>query len=78
MIVLEFVAGGELYEFVAHRRFSPSICKRFFMQILHGVHYMHDNNVCHRDFKPENILLDQNFNVKLADFGYASTHAGTD
>ena len=32
---------------------------------------MHENDVCHRDMKPENILFDVNHNIKIADLGMA-------
>ena len=35
--------------------------------------HMHDHRVVHRDLKLDNIILDRNFNVKLADFGFASS-----
>ncbi len=41
--------------------------------MLMGVEYLHTMNICHRDLKLENLLLDTANTVKLADFGMAST-----
>ena len=40
-------------------------------QILDAIKHCHSAGVVHRDVKPENILLDQDFNIKLTDFGFA-------
>ncbi len=45
---------------------------RFFaLQMLDSMEYMHSNRVAHRDLKLENILIDDNLQLKLADFGFA-------
>ena len=37
---------------------------------------MHDSDVCHRDIKLENLLLDQNFNLKVSDLGFSTNLKG--
>ena len=43
-----------------------------------GLDFCHVNGVAHRDLKPDNLLLDKNFNLKIADFGYAAPFHGKD
>ena len=38
-------------------------------KILSGIHFMHQAKVMHRDLKPANILIDEQFNIKICDFG---------
>jgi serine/threonine protein kinase len=70
-IVLEYVGGGELFDFIAlGGRFSPSVARTYFQQMMNGLHYMHQQGYAHRDIKPENILLTTEYLLKLADFGF--------
>jgi len=72
-LVLEYVNGGELYDFlVAHGRMKEKDARAKFRQILNAVSYCHRKHVIHRDLKAENLLLDQNLNVKVADFGFSN------
>ncbi|XP_029362595.1 NUAK family SNF1-like kinase 1 [Echeneis naucrates] len=73
VIVMEFASRGELYDYIQDRRRLPEAeARSIFRQITSAVHYCHKNGVVHRDLKLENILLDQDFNVKLADFGLSN------
>lgn len=45
--------------------------KRIFVQVMLGISYMHTKNVCHRDIKLENILIDEYLRLKIIDFGFA-------
>uniref|UniRef100_A0A3Q3WQ72 non-specific serine/threonine protein kinase n=1 Tax=Mola mola TaxID=94237 RepID=A0A3Q3WQ72_MOLML len=72
-IVMEYASRGELYDYIQERRRLPETEARgIFRQIISAVHYCHKNGVVHRDLKLENILLDQDMNVKLADFGLSN------
>ncbi|CAL8367968.1 unnamed protein product [Lota lota] len=73
VIVMEYASRGELYDYVhEHSRLSEAQARDIFRQITSAVHYCHKNGVVHRDLKLENILLDQDLNVKLADFGLSN------
>ncbi|XP_061591990.1 NUAK family SNF1-like kinase 1 [Cololabis saira] len=73
VIVMEYASRGELYDYIQERRRLPeSEARSIFRQITSAVHYCHKNGVVHRDLKLENILLDQDLNVKLADFGLSN------
>uniref|UniRef100_A0A3Q1GL28 non-specific serine/threonine protein kinase n=1 Tax=Acanthochromis polyacanthus TaxID=80966 RepID=A0A3Q1GL28_9TELE len=73
VIVMEYASRGELYDYIQERRRLPETEARgIFRQITSAVHYCHKNGVAHRDLKLENILLDQDLNVKLADFGLSN------
>lgn len=75
IIIMEYASNGELYDFINNKHQLPeSDARRFFRQIVSAVHYCHKNGIVHRDIKLENILLDENLNVKLADFGLSNLY----
>ncbi|RDD46255.1 5'-AMP-activated protein kinase catalytic subunit alpha-2 [Trichoplax sp. H2] len=72
-MVMEYVSGGELFEYIIKRgRLNEADARRFFQQIISGVDYCHRHMVAHRDLKPENLLLDSSNMVKIADFGLSN------
>ncbi|XP_054853446.1 serine/threonine-protein kinase SIK2 isoform X2 [Eublepharis macularius] len=72
-LVTEFAKNGEIFDYLAnHGRLSESEARRKFWQILSAVEYCHSRKIVHRDLKAENLLLDNNMNIKIADFGFGN------
>ena len=62
-----------IFDFLVNNgRMSEPAAAVKFSQILSAVNYIHSVGVVHRDLKAENLLLDREFNIKLADFGFSN------
>ncbi|RMZ85930.1 hypothetical protein DV736_g6516, partial [Chaetothyriales sp. CBS 134916] len=73
-IILEYASGGELFDYILnHRYLKDPAARRLFAQLVSGVGYLHKKGIVHRDLKLENLLLDQNRNIIITDFGFANT-----
>ena len=77
-IVLENAPKGELfyYLYCYKQGLQEKYSKVIFVKILRGVLSCHKAGVCHRDLKMQNILLDENYNPKICDFGFATFNTG--
>ncbi|NWI14471.1 NUAK2 kinase, partial [Crypturellus soui] len=75
VIVMEYASKGDLYDYISERqRLSEREARHFFRQVVSAVYYCHKNGIVHRDLKLENILLDANGNIKIADFGLSNVY----
>ncbi|KAK9986422.1 hypothetical protein SO802_031373 [Lithocarpus litseifolius] len=74
-LVLEYCRGGDLSVYLQrHGRVPEAVAKQFMLQLAAGLQILRDNNLIHRDLKPQNLLLSTNNNnstLKIADFGFA-------
>jgi serine/threonine protein kinase len=73
--VLDLATGGDLFDYIftVGRGLPENIARFYFHKLIDAIQYLHENNVVHRDLKLENLLLDCDFNLKVADFGLSTT-----
>eukprot|EP01062_Namystynia_karyoxenos_P054057 TRINITY_DN441_c1_g1_i1.p1 TRINITY_DN441_c1_g1~~TRINITY_DN441_c1_g1_i1.p1 ORF type:complete len:567 (+),score=129.36 TRINITY_DN441_c1_g1_i1:121-1821(+) len=74
-IILEYVSGGSVWDLMMQLGgpLGESLAQRITRQALSGLGYLHSQDIIHRDIKAANLLTDTNGDVKLADFGCATT-----
>jgi len=89
VLVIDFCDYGEIMNWDEdERKFAPCIkgqkqfteseIQRIMRDLIVGLDYLHKNRICHRDIKPQNILLDGDGTAKIADFGSAEFFASED
>jgi len=70
LLVLEYCPGGELFDILYYADKLPvNIARTYFHQMMYGLQAVHKAGITHRDLKPQNLLLDANFQLKITDFG---------
>lgn len=77
LIVMPLCKNGTLFDILYYRkaRTPQVICRTYFKQLLDGIKALHEAGITHRDIKPQNLLLDEKFRLKIADFGLSSLGA---
>ncbi len=77
-MVMEFIDGENLKDFISHGKLTMSEALRYIKQIAEALQYIHSHNIIHLDVKPANILIDNKTGTaKLIDFGIAKQYTDT-
>lgn len=72
-MVMQYVKGTDLKQYITDNYPIPlKVVVRIMEQVLSAVQTAHEHGIIHRDLKPQNILIDQNKNIKITDFGIAT------
>ncbi len=76
-MILDLAKKGELLNYIIKPKkgFSESQTRFLFNEILKGIKIIHQNNITHLDLKTENIMIDENYNLKISDFGFSFEHS---
>jgi serine/threonine protein kinase len=77
-IVLEYIKNGELFDYIFFpgKGFGEEYGQLIFTHIISGLEACHKFGVVHRDLKTENIMVTEDFEIKIADFGFAANKQG--
>jgi len=68
-IALEYASHGDLLEIITkHGHFSEILARTLFHQLIDALSYLHRRNIAHMDLKVDNLLIDENFKLKVIDF----------
>ena len=70
--IMDYYEYGDLSNFLKKQPLKEKFTRKYMKQLSNGLKYLLDNNILHRDLKPQNILLSKNYDVKITDFGFAT------
>lgn len=70
LLVLEYCPGGELFDILYYtNQLDEKTARTYFRHMMIGLKACHDSGIVHRDIKPQNLLMDANYQLKITDFG---------
>ncbi|CAD8124673.1 unnamed protein product [Paramecium sonneborni] len=76
-LILEYGSNGDMFQYLKHfQKFDEQIARFYFCQMIKVLIDMKNLNICHRDLKLENIYFDNEYNLKIAGFGFATEYQG--
>jgi len=77
-IVLDYAENCELFDYLyfPKKGFGEKMARHLFKQLIEGIDACHKSGVAHRDLKTENLMMNGEWTLKIADFGYATLLAG--
>ena len=66
MFCMELVTRGDFFNLIMNSDFmDEAVCKHFFVQIIAALAFMHQQNIAHRDLKPQNLLINEMGELKV-------------
>lgn len=73
-LILEHAPGVELQEYVKSNKINGILVKSLMKQLLSAIAHLHEQYICHKDIKPENIIFDKSNNtIKIIDFNISQS-----
>jgi hypothetical protein len=80
-LVMEYVPRGNLFHLIhdpdQHKLFNWSFLHKILLTASYGMRYLHESGIVHRDLKSANLLVTEDFAIKISDFGLSRTKRGT-
>ena len=70
-LILDYYKKGDLMTYLGNKPLKEMYAKKYLRQIADGLKYLLDNNIMHRDIKPQNILITDTNDLVITDFGFA-------
>lgn len=70
-LVLDYFKNGDMTNILKNKPLKEKYAKKYMRQLAHGLKYLYDKNILHRDLKLQNILVTDSYDIVITDFGFA-------